>query len=528
MTITRVRLLSGRVALNGAALDLGASVMFATITNNVVTAVAFGTLPANTGSMLYVDLSPYAVLPLIDWYFSDVCQTFSATAPVIPAGDIAPPYSPGTPPPIPGSPEYPLPEVPESDNPTPLAILGQAFLSFHADGVDSVTATGDTDATVLVEVSARYRTNVRLQDVCGLRLQAHVISAGDVDLVLAYYDDIEDEWIALSPAGSGPFVSCSVAGTYAGTFTNVDPLALLGDNIVSVCARGNASATVGNIVALLLMKVTEGECPDFVESVDGCAQYPDADFESTFGSATDGAIGAYVAANANQCVTGVIGADASPPYSFSSAVLFNGNKALAIECSSANNGPGVTLQYDSAASEQWFYLVASVPGTVGVVNPATFNLEDGWALLHVTFADGSTVSWSRVDINGFVFMAVTGKNGSRGNWSPNGANASEADGENTVLWDLQSGFLVQVERDELEHIVTVRVWVRAGCGSGWDTANESGDSFLLARYNLSDTDPTPQITGVRVGHNLNATSSGTALVHYLASADTNVFAAPTI
>lgn len=266
---TRIRLLPGRFALSGSPLDLGSAVMFATIENGVVTAIAYGALPESDDDTLYLDLSRYEPPPLVGWYFSDVCQTFSETPPVIPAGDVAPPFTPGGLPPIPGTPEFPVPEVPEIDDQPALATLTQSFLSFHADGDAQLVASGASGGGDLVELDPRMRTVVRLRDICGIRLQAHVVSGGAVDLVLAYRNE-DDEWEALSPLKTGPRVSCVAEGTYAGLFTNVDPIALDSSNVVTVCVRGEGSAVVGNVLALLLIKANAGACPVFAEDPAGC------------------------------------------------------------------------------------------------------------------------------------------------------------------------------------------------------------------------------------------------------------------
>lgn len=271
---TRIRLLPGRFALSGSRLDLGSAVMFATIENGVVTAIAYGALPESDDDTLYLDLSRYEPPPLVGWYFSDVCQTFSETPPVIPAGDVAPPFTPGGLPPIPGTPEFPAPEVPEIDDRPALATLTQSFLSFHADGDAQLVASGASGGGALVELNPRLRTVVRLRDICGIRLQAHVVSGGAVDLVLAYRNE-DDEWEALSPLKTGPRVSCVAEGTYAGLFTNVDPIALDSSNVVTVCVRGEGSAVVGNVLALLLVKANAGACPEFAEDEAGC-EVPDA------------------------------------------------------------------------------------------------------------------------------------------------------------------------------------------------------------------------------------------------------------
>jgi len=241
--------------------------MYATIEASIITAITFGVPPANTSAIYYVNLSHIVPAPLTGWYFNDDCQTFSATAPVIPAGEIAPPYTPGGTPPVVGGPTYPNPELPPEDDPAPLANTAPFWISFHADGVTNVSITGGAN---YIEVAARMRTIVRIQDICAARIQAHVsTAAADLQLFLCASVDAGVTWLPLSAGGTGPNVPLAATGTLAGAFLNVDP-ALSGDVLVNVCVKGSKSAVVGNVLACFYVKTTDGGCVQIDEPT-GCA-----------------------------------------------------------------------------------------------------------------------------------------------------------------------------------------------------------------------------------------------------------------
>lgn len=265
MATTTMVLRQGTVMLTGGELGFGTKVMYATVEDGVVTAVTFGNLPSSTETIYYVDLSSYATQPAVGWYFSDVCQTFSALPPVIPAGDLAPPFTPGSPPPVPGDPDYPNPEIPTEDDPVPLASTAPVWISFHADAEQSATIAGGAD---YVEVDERMRTTVRINDVCAVRIQTHVITEdAGLQLFLCYRNEL-DEWEPLSVGKTGPSVTLAAADTVAGMIVNIDP-AIAGDTTVTVCAKGTGSAVVGNISGVFFFKTTDGVCLEIEEGV-GC------------------------------------------------------------------------------------------------------------------------------------------------------------------------------------------------------------------------------------------------------------------
>lgn len=243
----------------------GAGVMYATIEGGVVTAVNFGPLPTSTDDILYHNLTLYETFPEVGWYFSDICQTFSAFPPTIPAGDIAPPYTPGGTPPVPGDPNYPESELPPTDDPAPLANTAPVYLSFHADGAASFTVTGTGP---LEEVNPLMRSIVRIEDICAVRLHA-MVDTPDANLTLKLCFSTDDgvTWEELSPGKTGPRVPLGAAGAVVGTFLNVDP-AVSGDTLLGLCVEGSGTAILGNVFATLYVKTSDGLCIEINEG--GC------------------------------------------------------------------------------------------------------------------------------------------------------------------------------------------------------------------------------------------------------------------
>ncbi len=295
--------------------------MYATIEASIVTAITFGLLPSSDDVTYYVNIAGIDPEPLVAWYFNDDCQTFSATPPVIPAGEISPPYTPGGTPPVPGDPGYPPTELDPTDDPGPLASTSPFWISFHADGVASVAVAGGAD---YAEVSTLMRTIVRIQDICAARLQAHIATADALlTLYLCASLDGGTTWEPISAGGTGPKLTLGALGTLAGSFLNVDP-ALDGDVMVNVCTKGSGSAVVGNVLACFYVKTTDGLCIEISEG--GCA-VPAADFIEDF-SAADADMTAllarlYLGASALDNVT-------NDAYALlDAATKYNGNPTLA-------------------------------------------------------------------------------------------------------------------------------------------------------------------------------------------------------
>lgn len=266
MTVTIV-LRAGAVRAQARRLSFGDAVMYATIVDGVVTAVGYGTRPVSDADTYYADLTEETVLPEIDWSFNDVCQTFSATPPTIPPGDIAPPYTPGSPPPVPGTPEYPPNDLDDED-PVPLASTAPTLIVFRGDGLVDLTITGGAG---LVEVDERLRTKFPLVDACAIALQATITTVGTGELVVCYSDDNGVTWVELSPAGTGPAIPLNALGTVLGPYVNVAPVAQVFSALLSVFTRDGATAVIGNVSAIVYVKTTNGACLELIEPDNSCA-----------------------------------------------------------------------------------------------------------------------------------------------------------------------------------------------------------------------------------------------------------------
>jgi hypothetical protein len=205
----RQRASGGVFTLNGQAVNFIApgSVSYATIVDGRVTAVSAGSLPASTLTTYYHVLLGGDPVPAVGDYFSDVCGTFSATAPVIPAGDIAPPYTPGGTPPDPDDPDYPEDEIPPEDDQDIRSHVLPDLITWAADADGLLTISAVPIA--VTSLGDKYHLAYDFTEVCYMRLQAEVItpaSAGAV-LKLQYYDATQDpgeEWVDLEYAAPIP------------------------------------------------------------------------------------------------------------------------------------------------------------------------------------------------------------------------------------------------------------------------------------------------------------------------------------
>ena len=225
------------------------TVTYAVIVDGRVIAVITGPLPTSTSTTLYFDLTGYST-PSIDDYFSEICQTFSSTAPTVDPGDIVPPWT------------KPRDGTNGKDGtngldggvgPFPPASVVPTLIAFHADGKDNVTITNIPFA--LTEVATRMRTAYDLSNVCAVRVQCQVITAGSSgsELVLMYSDDNGTTWDYVSdPYGyedAGPFVVIDATGDQRGEFRNIASGAQ-GDVLLSLFTRkgdGSTDPVIGNM-----------------------------------------------------------------------------------------------------------------------------------------------------------------------------------------------------------------------------------------------------------------------------------------
>lgn len=259
----------GSFVLTGKAAGLRApgGVSWAEIVGGVVVAVSSGSaVPTSDSTTIYSNLSGVSPTPSVGWYFSEICQTYSAAAPTIPPGDVAPPYPPGGTPPTPGDPTYPT--GPGDDGGTaPPAFLVPSLIAFHADREAAISVASCPSAST--ELSTKLRTAFDLTDCCLIRLQADVeTEVTGALLTLKYSLDAGATWTILSAGGTGPTVTVATAGDQRGTFLNIDPAAM-GDVLLSVFVSGGDGATtleLGNVAALCYLKANEGDCAVVTET----------------------------------------------------------------------------------------------------------------------------------------------------------------------------------------------------------------------------------------------------------------------
>jgi hypothetical protein len=128
------------------------------------------------------------------------------------------------------------------------------------------------------EISVSLRTAYDLFDVCGLRLQAQVLSPGSADAVLElrYSLDGGATWDLASAGGTGPSLPLVAAGAISGALVNVAPLAAA-DVLLSVFVSGGDGSTVATIGSLNLFAqvaaTRTGVCPEY-EELNGCPPTP--------------------------------------------------------------------------------------------------------------------------------------------------------------------------------------------------------------------------------------------------------------
>lgn len=239
---------------------------YVAIVNGRVTDVVLGAsaIPPSSAGVLYWDVTGLSPQPQVDWYFAEPCNVFSALPPVIPPGDLAPPYPPGE--------EPPDRDDFEEIEPGPVreALLGYHLTALHAHPADTAVVVGDDPEA---EVTPLWRTTLALDNTCGLRLQAHVVVPDSVRLILKGSFDNGATWEYLNTEYEGPFLDVTNAGEAVGPFVNIDPAFATGDVLVSVFARasGSPSAILGNVHVMHALKLDDGVCPLYEIEVDGCA-----------------------------------------------------------------------------------------------------------------------------------------------------------------------------------------------------------------------------------------------------------------
>lgn len=242
---------------------------YATIVDGVVTDVdlAASSIPASTSTTLYWDITGLSPQPAVGWFFREPCNEFTESPLVIPPGEVAPPFTPGTTPPDPTD-----PSTPTVDEPGPVreALLSYHLTAFHATSADTVTIAGSDPE---VEVTPRWRTTMNFAETCGVRLQAHVVTGGAVQLIAKGSTDGGSTWDYLNAQYEGPYLRPRTSGEAVGPFVNVDAPYDTGDVLVSVFARTAASETVtlGNLHLMHATRQDDGVCAVYEIRNFGCA-----------------------------------------------------------------------------------------------------------------------------------------------------------------------------------------------------------------------------------------------------------------
>lgn len=245
-------------------------VTYAEIVDGRVTYVGTGPLPSSTDSIIYFDLTGYTS-PSIGDYFSEICQEFTSSPPTVPPGEIVPPWT------------KPRDGTNGKDGtngldggvgPFPPASVVPTLIAFHADGKDNVTITNIPVA--LTEVASRMRTRYDLSNVCAVRVQCQVMTAGSAgsELVLMYSTDSGATWDYVADPFEydigGPWVAIDATGDACGDFRNVCAGAQ-GDVLLSLFTRtgnGSADPVLGNMGAYIEGKtVATDQCAILTGSV---------------------------------------------------------------------------------------------------------------------------------------------------------------------------------------------------------------------------------------------------------------------
>jgi hypothetical protein len=305
------------------------------------------------------------------------------SAPVIPPGEVAPPFVPGGTPPVIGAPGTPT--VPEP-GPARAALLAYHLTAFHATAADAVTVGGEPvlfdlydDVVPAAEVTPRWRTTMNFSETPGVRLQAHVVSAGDVRLIGLGSLDGGATWGYLNADYEGPYLTCTTTGERVGPFVNIDPLYASGDVLVSIFATAPDSGTVtlGNVHAMSVLRMDDGEPPVYVIVTD-CAVNAGLESEGDFSQYADFA--AFVSArNGDDLFTEWEGPTTAEAQAFfDEAKSFNGSAAMTgvytdVYASTSGIFPHPTWRTRFPSSIQG-------GGNVTVVWQMVMELESGWNL----------------------------------------------------------------------------------------------------------------------------------------------------
>jgi hypothetical protein len=230
---------------------------YATVVNGVVTAITLGasSIPANTATTLYVDITSYSPQPQVGWFYDELCDVFTPSPPTIPPGSIAPPvppggtYPPGTvlPPSIP-------PIVPPPDT-IPVHV------HFHANGAAAYPTLTDMPS-LRTPLSDMMHTAFDASRCYAVTLHTTVATVGTSCSRLAVEYCIDPNagspvWLPMAEQ-RGPFVKINALGSHSSLQRYlVDPLMrAAGDvwlRVVSEGGDGVADPVVYNIHLIAYM-----------------------------------------------------------------------------------------------------------------------------------------------------------------------------------------------------------------------------------------------------------------------------------
>jgi len=254
--------------------NAGPDVTYAVVVGGIVQSVETGPLPPNSGSQYNHVIGDDDVVPDVGWYFNDVCGTFSEDPPTIAPGDIAPPYVPGTNPPVPGAPDYPLPELPPLDDSAAAQVSAvlPTVVTFQTDATTTFTVSVPDTETPL---DTRFHHALDLGRVCGVRLQVRVLTAVPGARLRAEMSiGGESGWGPLGTLDDedGPYVTLGSVGYQRGDLFEVPEG---GDSVIRLVVEngGNANVTLGAVSMLLYMRTDASlPCPQLT----GCT--PELEF----------------------------------------------------------------------------------------------------------------------------------------------------------------------------------------------------------------------------------------------------------
>ena len=170
------------------------AVPYASVVLGRVVTITYGPQPDSTTSVLYVSLADISPTPSAAWYYSEICNEFNVTAPVILAGDIAPPFVRDMPVLPPGS-TPPGTELPPADDPDIRSNVFPALITWAADATGALTIPAvPAEETSLGD---KYHLAYDFSEVCYLRLQAEVITPASEGAVLKLQFLFEGVWLDL-------------------------------------------------------------------------------------------------------------------------------------------------------------------------------------------------------------------------------------------------------------------------------------------------------------------------------------------